>query len=428
MGRGGARGSTGRGRRARVRAATGAVLLLALVAGCTGGGSGSGSGSGGLLGQGDSSSSAAPTTPPPAPAARLAVSPRNGTADYSVVKPVVVTAEAGTLSSVSVRNADGKAVRGALSADKTSWTSTEPLGYDRTYSVNAVAANEDGKATKATTKFSTVEPRTFTLPYVSPSSGSVVGVGQPIAVRFDEPVGDKAAAERALTVTTKPAVQGSWHWFSDQAVHWRPPRYWKAGTKVTVKAAVYGVHVGGDIYGQQDVTASFTIGRSKIATIDDRTKRMVVRIDGKVARTDPGGMGKDQRIVSNGQVIDYLTQSGPHVVAEKYPVKKMSSASYGVTDKKNPNYYEEEIPLAVRISPDGEFVHAASWSVADQGVRNVSHGCVNISPANARWFYDNFSFGDVVDIRNTGRALPQAPGYNEWGIPWAQWKAGSALS
>lgn len=81
----------------------------------------------------------------------------------------------------------------------------------------------------------------------------------------------------------------------------------------------------------------------------------------------------------------------------------------------------------MRISPDGEFVHAASWSVADQGVRNVSHGCVNISPANARWFYDNFSFGDVVDIRNTGRA-PQAAGYNEWGIPWAQWKAGSALS
>jgi lipoprotein-anchoring transpeptidase ErfK/SrfK len=420
--------STGRAGRARVRVAAVAVVLLALVAGCSGGGSGTGSG--GLLRPGGDPPSAAPTTTraaPAAPAARLAVSPRNGTEGYSVVKPVVVTARAGTLTSVSVRNADGKAVRGTLNAARTSWTSAEPLGYDRAYSVTAVAANADGRPTRASTRFSTVEPRTYTLPYVSPSPGSVVGVGQPVAVLFDEPIEDKAAAERALTVTTTPAVQGSWHWFSDQLVHWRPPTYWRSGTKVTVRAAVYGVHVGGDVYGQQDVSTSFTIGRSKIATIDDRTKRMVVRIDGKVVRTIPVAMGKNEQVVVEGKTINYLTQSGPHVVTEKYKKKKMSSASYGVTDKEHPEYYEEEIPLAVRISPDGEFVHAASWSVADQGVRNVSHGCVNISPANARWFYDTFSFGDVVDIRNTGRALPQAPGYNEWGIPWSEWKAGSAL-
>lgn len=408
-----------------------AVLVTALVAGCSGSDQGSGSGSGGLLdqgqGQGDSSAPA-PTTTAAAPDARVSVSPRDGTDNYSVVKPVVVTAAAGTLSSVSVRNADGRPLRGALNTDRTTWTSSEPLGYDRSYSVSAVAANADGKSTETSSKFSTVEPRTFTLPYVSPRPGSTVGVGQPVVVRFDEPIADKAAAERALTVTTTPAVQGSWHWFSDQVVHWRPPTYWRPGTKVTVKAAVYGVHVGNDIYGQQDVSMSFKIGRSKIATIDDNTKKMVVRFDGRVVKTIPVAMGKDQRIVSNGKVINYLTQSGPHIVAEKYAVKKMSSASYGVTDKKNPNYYEEEIPLAVRISPDGEFVHAASWSVADQGVRNVSHGCVNISPANARWFYDNFSYGDVVDIRNTGRVLPQAAGYNEWGIPWSEWKAGSALS
>jgi lipoprotein-anchoring transpeptidase ErfK/SrfK len=412
-----------RGRRAGILA----VLLVALVAGCTGGGSGSGSE--GLLGQAQGgSSTAAPTTSPPAPAARVSISPRSGTEGYSVVKPVVVTAAAGTLSSVTVRNADGEPLRGALNTARTTWTSAEPLGYDRTYSVSAVAANADGKQTRATSRFTTVQPRTFTLPYLSPSPGSVVGVGQPIAVRFDEPIADRAAAERALTVTTTPAVQGSWHWFSDQLVHWRPPTYWRPGTRVTVEAAVYGVHVGDDVYGQQDVSMSFTIGRSKIATIDDNTKQMVVRIDGKVVRKIPVAMGKDEQVVVDGKTINYLTQSGPHIVAEKYAVKTMSSASYGVTDKEHPEYYEEKIPLAVRISPDGEFVHAAPWSVADQGRRNVSHGCVNISPDNARWFYKTFSFGDVVDIRNTGRLLPQAPGYNEWGIPWSQWKAGSALS
>lgn len=430
MVRGAVLGSAGRRRVRRARGAGAGLLLVALVAGCTGGGTASGptgSGDGGTSAAAPTTTPAAPTTTPAAEPATLTITPRDGTADQSVAQPVKVTAGAGTLSTVTLRNGDGKPVRGALSADRTTWTSAEPLGYDKTYSVAAVAANADGRTTKGASSFSTVRPRTVTMPYLSPSPGSTVGVGQPVGVRFDEAIEDKAAAERALRVTTSPKVDGSWHWFSDQVAHWRPAAYWKPGTKVSVTAAVYGLHVGGDIYGQQDVSTSFTIGASKIATIDDRTKQMVVRIGGKVVRTIPVAMGKNQRIVANGKTIDYLTQSGPHVVAEKYPVKKMSSASYGVTDKENPNYYEEDIPLAVRISPDGEFVHAASWSVAQQGVRNVSHGCVNISPANASWFYKTFSFGDVVDIRNTGRPLPRGAGYDEWGVPWSQWQAGSAL-
>ena len=423
MGRGGARASAGHGGGARVRAA--AVLLpLVLVAGCTGGGSGPGSG--GLLGQGGPSAPAE-TTPPAAPA-KLVVSPRDGTEGYSVVKPIVVTAQDGTLTSVAVRNADGKPVRGALSADKTSWRSAEPLGYDRTYSVSAVAANADGKSTRATAEFSTVEPRTFTMPYLFPSAGrpKTVGIAQPVTVRFDEPIQDKATVEKALTVTASPAVSGAWHWFSDQLVHWRPKTYWKPGTRVTVKAAVYGVHVGDDVYGQQDVTSSFTIGPSRVFSIDDRTHRGVVRINGKVARTILVSMGRGGKTVVDGRSIFFTTQSGPHIVAEKYPVKQMKSESYGLP-KDSPLGYDEKIPLAVRVSPDGEFVHAASWSVADQGVRNVSHGCINISPSNARWFYDTFSYGDLVDIRNTGVDLPFAAGYDEWSVPWTTWLAGSAL-
>jgi lipoprotein-anchoring transpeptidase ErfK/SrfK len=427
MGRG-----IGRGTVTRSRVVATGVLLLALVAGCSGGGGPGGSGStpgpgGGIAAGGEQT--AAPTTTPAAEPATLAITPKNGAQAQSVAQPVTVTATGGTLSVVTLRNGDGKPVKGTLSADKATWTSAEPLGYDKTYSVSASAENADGVATKGTSAFTTVRPRTFTLPYLfpGPNGPKTVGIGQPITVRFDEPIGDKAAAEKTLTVTTSPKVDGSWHWFSDQVVHWRPKNYWAPGTKVTVRAAVYGVHVGDDVYGQQDVASSFTIGRSKIATIDDRTHQMTIKVDGKTVRTAPVSLGKDQRIVSNGKTINYLTQSGPHIVAEKYTVKVMSSASYGVTDKKNPNYYEEEIPLAVRISPDGEFVHSAPWSVWAQGKQNTSHGCVNLSPANARWFYDNFSYGDVVDIRNTGRTLPYGAGYNEWGMPWSEWVAGSAL-
>jgi lipoprotein-anchoring transpeptidase ErfK/SrfK len=343
---------------------------------------------------------------------------------------VTVRATGGTLSAVTVRNGDGKALAGKLDGTRTVWTSTEVLGYDKTYSVAAVAANADGKATRAAGAFSTVTPRTFTLPYLfpgGPDGPKTVGVGQPITVRFDENITDKAAAEKALVVTTSPHVDGSWHWFSDQVAHWRPQKYWKTGTKVTVTAKVYGVHVGDDIYGQQDVTSSFTIGPARIFTIDDNTHHGNVTIDGRLVKTGvPVAMGRGGKTVVNGKSIFFTTQSGPHIVAEKYAVKQMKSESYGLP-KDSPLGYDEKIPLAVRISPDGEFLHAASWSVGDQGVRNVSHGCVNLSPANARWFYDTFSYGDIVDIKNTGVDLPFAPGYDEWGVSWATWTKGSAL-
>lgn len=413
----------------RARATAVAVLLLALVAGCTGG-SGSGSSGGGLAGgPGGETSAPAETTPPPAPAATVAFSPKSGSKDASVTKPVTITASGGTLTEVSVRNKDGKPVKGSLNADKTTWTSSEVLGYEKSYSAQVTAENEDGKATKATSSFSTVVPRTFTLPYLFPGADGpkTVGIGQPVQVRFDEPISDKKAAEQALTVTTSPKVDGAWHWFSDSVVHWRPRTYWAPGTKVTVKAAVYGVHVGDDIYGQEDVTSSFTIGSAKVFTIDDRTHHGTIKVNGKVVKSNvPVSMGRGGKTVVNGKSIFFTTQSGPHIVAEKYAVKQMNSESYGLP-KDSPLGYDEKIPLAVRISPDGEFVHSAPWSVGSQGSRNVSHGCVNMSPANARWFYDNFSYGDVVDIKNTGVKLPFAAGYNEWDVPWSTWVAGSAL-
>jgi lipoprotein-anchoring transpeptidase ErfK/SrfK len=104
----------------------------------------------------------------------------------------------------------------------------------------------------------------------------------------------------------------------------------------------------------------------------------------------------------------------------------MDSCTYGVCEGE-PGYYKEKVDLDERISDDGEFVHSAPWSVWAQGKQNVSHGCVNVSPANAQYFYSNFSWGDVVDIKNTGVALPFAAEANEWDVSWAKWTAGSAL-
>jgi lipoprotein-anchoring transpeptidase ErfK/SrfK len=60
-------------------------------------------------------------------------------------------------------------------------------------------------------------------------------------------------------------------------------------------------------------------------------------------------------------------------------------------------------------------VHSAPWSVSDQGKRNVSHGCINISPANAKWFMATFNKGDPVVIKNTsGGTYNQNDGYDDW--------------
>jgi lipoprotein-anchoring transpeptidase ErfK/SrfK len=406
------------------------ALVLAAATACSGGGGTSGNnaagGSGGGGGGGGDSAPASPTKPP-TPAAAVAISPKTGSKDVSPAIPIKVTATGGTLSAVKLVNATGTAVAGKVAADGKSWTASEPLGYSKTYTLTAIAANADGKRTTARSSFSTVTPGNFTMPsFGALTSGGTFGVGMPATLHFDEPIPNRAAAEKSLIVTTTPKVGGSWYWIDDQNVHWRPMRYWKPGTKVTVTAKVYGVSLGNGLYGQADKSVSFTIGRSQVAIVNDATHMMTVYINGAKSRTIPVSMGRGGSINVNGRTIDFWTRSGPHVVMEKYAVKKMSSASYGLPVD-NPLGYEEDIPLATRISGGGEYVHAASWSVGDQGVRNVSHGCLNISPANAQWFYDTFRYGDIVDVRGTGHPLDLTDGLGDWMLNWATWLKGSAL-
>ena len=218
-------------------------------------------------------------------------------------------------------------------------------------------------------------------------------------------------------MTTVPAQVGGWYWVDDRTVHYRPQEYWQAGTKITVDAKVYGVDLGGGMYGETDRTLNLTIGPAKIATIDDATKQMIVTIDGQVVRQYPVSMGRDDSITVDGEVISFVTPSGIYVAQEKYDVKQMNSASYGLPT----DYalgYDSAIPLAVRLSNSGIFAHSAPWSVADQGVRNVSHGCINMPPDDAQWFYDTFSYGDIVQVTGTSTQLAPDDGYGDWNIGW----------
>jgi lipoprotein-anchoring transpeptidase ErfK/SrfK len=424
-----ARGTAGRGlsRRVTRQAVAGVALVLAATTACSGGdGKNVAGGDPGTGGGGGSSAAPSPTTPPAAPA-KLTLSPKTGASGLSPSAPITVATLGGKLTSVRLTNDAGKPVAGAVSATGTSWKAKEPLGYSKTYTLSATATNADGKPTTAKSTFTTVTPGNFTMPsFGALENGGTFGVGMPITLHFDEPIPNRAVAEKSLVVTTTPHVNGAWYWMDDQNVHYRGMSYWKPGTKISVQAKVYGVNMGDGLYGQADKSVSFTIGRSQVAIVNNSTHMMTVYINGKKSRDIPVSMGRGGAITVKGRTIDFWTRSGPHIVLEKYPVKKMSSASYGLPVD-DPLGYEEDIALATRISAAGEFVHSAPWSVGDQGRRNVSHGCLNISPANARFFYDTFRYGDVVDIRGTGHQLSPTDGLGDWTLSWTTWLKGSAL-
>src|SRR6188472_1499404 len=233
---------------------------------------------------------------------KLTASVKDGAVGVSVESPVTVSAEDGVLGAVSMVNEDGSPVEGKLSPDGLTWATTEPLGYNKRYTLNAQSLGLGGVTSQQMT-FKTHSPENLTMPYVLPNDGEVVGIGQPVAVRFDENIPNRLAAERAIKVTANPPVEGDFYWLSNREVRWRPAQYWKPGTTVDVAVNTYGVDLGDGLFGQENVTTHFTIGDEVIATADDNTKTLTIRRNGEVIKTMPISMGKSSTPTNNGTYI-----------------------------------------------------------------------------------------------------------------------------
>ncbi|OZD12731.1 hypothetical protein CH253_06505 [Rhodococcus sp. 06-156-3C] len=341
----------------------------------------------------------------------------DGAVGFSPADPVTVSVVDGKLAGVTMLNPEGVPVSGAISPDGLSWTNTEPLGYNRKYRVQADAYGLGGSSTTVSS-FTTSQPGNFTKPYVLPSEGAVVGIGQPVAVQFDETITDKIAAQKAIQVTTTPAVEGAFYWVNDREVRWRPQNYWASGTRVDVAVNVYGRDLGDGIYGQENASTSFTIGDAVVATADDNTKQVTFNVNGQDVITMPTSMGKDST----------PTDNGVYIIGDRFDHLVMDSSTYGVPVNSSAGY-RTPVDWAVRMSYSGIFFHSAPWSVGQQGYSNASHGCLNLSPSNAKWVFDNTKRGDIVVVKNTvGGTLSGVDGLGDWNIPWEEWKAGNASS
>jgi len=346
---------------------------------------------------------------------KISASVADGAVGVPVDKPITISAQGGVLGEISVVDESGESIPGELSEDGLSWLASEPLDYNQRYTITAQGLGLGGLAAETMT-FQTHSPENLTMAYLMPGDGAVVGVGQPIAVLFDENIPDRLAAQRAITVKTDPPVEGAFYWLSNREVRWRPKEFWAPGTSVTVTVDTYGVDLGDGLYGQENLTSEFTIGDEVIATADDNTKTLTVRRNGEVIKTMPISMGKNSTPTSNGV----------YIIGDRYANLIMDSATYGVPSN-SPNGYRLEVDWATQMSYGGIYVHSAPWSVGSQGYSNVSHGCLNVSPANAQWFFNNTKRGDIVEVVNTvGGTLPGLDGLGDWNIPWSQWKAGNA--
>lgn len=369
--------------------------------------------------------SAAPDAPPSSPApvveqkakAALTVTPASGE-EISPAGPFEVGVTGGSLTAVALTGADGRVVKGELTAGR--WVATENLGYNKAYTWSGTAKGEDGAEVPVTGSFRTVKPQRLVNASLNVGDHQTYGIAMPIRVKFSAPVQDKASAQKAMTVTTSVPTEGSWAWLSDTEAHWRPREYWKPGTEVTVDAGVYGVPLGGGAFGADDVHVQFKIAdRALVAKANTQTKRFEIYRDGVLLHDLPASYGLES---DPGRV----TRSGIHVVQQKEASRRMKSTTYN---------YDVPVTWAVLISQNGEFVHENNGTIPQQGKENVSHGCANLSGSDAKIFFDLTMVGDPVEVVGSsvqlGQADPNGPApgdYWQWTLDWAAWTAKSAAT
>ncbi|HEX3605673.1 MAG TPA: L,D-transpeptidase [Candidatus Dormibacteraeota bacterium] len=260
-------------------------------------------------------------------------------------------------------------------------------------------------------RVATTPPMSGLTATMRPEDGVIAGVGMPVILRFSAAVAP--AHRRELTdhirVTSVPPAVGAWHWFAADEVHWRPASFWAPGTRVAVTADLDGVLAGPGLVGQGTWWKTFTIGARHVSIVDTVAHRMRVFDGDRLIATWPLSAGRS----------DLPTISGTLYVRYKNQDVLMDSTSIGIPNEQWDGYYEH-VFWNTAISTDGYYVHAAPWSLASQGVTNVSHGCVNLSTEHAMAFYNLSHVGDVVIVRGSKLPATGEDGEGDWQMSFEQ--------
>ncbi|MFD8237051.1 Ig-like domain-containing protein [Streptomyces sp. NPDC059696] len=396
------------GRRNAALASAAGVLLLAVTA-CGGGADGSGGGDGKGKDAGSAQSKQSEAV--------VGITPKDGAKSVDTSGALKVTAAKGRLTEVEVKDAEGRKVDGEISKDGASWTPSTHLAGATKYTVHAVAKDSEGRTAAEDAGFTTLTPEnTFTGTF-TPEDGSEVGVGMPFSLRFSRGITHPEDVEKAIRIKTEPAVDVEGHWFGNDRLDFRPEKYWKPGTKVTVDLNLDGVEGRSGVYGEQDKTVKFTIGRNQVSVVDAKKLTMKVTQDGKTVKTIPVTTGQPGMETWNGQMV----------ISEMLTVTRMNGETVGYGGE----YDIKDVPHAVRLTTSGTFLHGNYWASGAFGNYNASHGCIGLRDVRggwdkkvpAAWFFNHSMVGDVVVVKNSkDRIVDPDNGLNGWNMSWEKWK------
>ncbi|MBH0774760.1 L,D-transpeptidase [Nocardia bovistercoris] len=208
---------------------------------------------------------------------------------------------------------------------------------------------------------------------ISPEPGTTVGIAHPVSVRFAAPVADKARAESNLHIRSALPLSGTYSWSGDSELTWTPAEFLPARSTITVQ---FGT-----------VRSEFQTNVGVVAVGDMSAHTFTVSQGGQVVWVMPASFGKP----------GWETPVGTFPVLEKFRSVVFDSSTIGIPRNSSEGYYING-EYAERLTWGGVFVHSAPWSTDSQGYANVSHGCVNLAPEDAAWYYNNVGVGDPVTI------------------------------
>jgi lipoprotein-anchoring transpeptidase ErfK/SrfK len=354
----------------------------------------------------------------------LKITPKNGADGVGTDGALKVTAAKGKLVHVQVKDEKGNEVKGKIAKGGKGWEPASHLATRTKYSVKAHAKDSEGREATKSARFTTLTPSSTFIGRFTPENGDKVGVGMPVSINFNHAIKNREAVEKAISVNADPEVDVEGHWFGDSRLDFRPEEYWEAGTKVKLDLDLDGVEGYDGVYGEQDKSVGFTIGRSQVSVVDAKTKRMTVKRDGETLKKIDISSGSPEHPTYNGRMV----------ISERHKETRMDGNTVGFgRDEEAGGYDIKDVPHAMRLSTSGTFIHGNYWLTQGQfGTVNASHGCVGLfdkrgggdKSTPGAWFFRESIVGDVVEIKNSkDKTIQPDNGLNGWNMDWDEWKA-----
>ena len=364
----------------------------------------------------------------------VSVTPADGATGVGLDATIQVAAQNATVRSVAVQeNGDSDTLTWLDANGNTQWTYAGGLDLNATYTVTATAVSAAGAETVTTSAFHTITSAKrllSTVLYIG--NGDTVGVAMPIELEFNVPIpaADQPAIIAHIAVVSDPPQPGGWYWFDNEDVHYRPESYWVSGTTVTVDAELNGVDAGNGYWGLGNWSESFSVGAAHLTVVNTQTRTMQVyngdsAATGQLIGSWPANTGKPGYDTIGGTLV--VLYHSPVVQMESCPTFQTSAAC----TPGGSEYYNEAVYDDTAVSSDGYFIHAAPWvcygascSLYPYGATNSSHGCINLSTANATTYYNWSQVGDPVQVVGSDLAASYSDGEGDWQTSWSAFVPG----